>query len=162
VRAYETLFAGLVLAAGIVYEVMAWRMPRGRIGQPGPGFFPVIVGTVLVLTAAACLIQAVLIRRSDGSTMKGDEKEAPASGNRQVIRIWLLVGFLILYAFALQPVGFPIALTLFLVAAIWVFGYRKWLPALGIAAALTVISYMTFVVWLKVPLPLGILSDLLD
>jgi hypothetical protein len=61
-----------------------------------------------------------------------------------------------------QPVGFPIALTVFLVAAIWVFGYRKWLPALGIAAALTIISYLTFVVWLKVPLPLGILTDILD
>jgi hypothetical protein len=47
-------------------------------------------------------------------------------------------------------------------ASIWVFGYRKWLPALGIATVLTVISYLTFVLWLKVPLPLGLLSDLLD
>jgi hypothetical protein len=51
---------------------------------------------------------------------------------------------------------------LFLVASIWIFGYRKWLPTLAIAAALTAVSYLTFVVWLKVPLPLGILSDLLD
>lgn len=161
-RAYDTLFAGLVLAASIVYEVMAWRMPQGRIGYPGPGFFPAIVGAILILTAAACLIQAVLIGRSGGSAMKGQGQRAPASGNRQNIRIWLLVGFLILYALALQPVGFPIALPLFLVAAIWVFGYRKWLPALAIAATLTTIAYLTFVVWLKVPLPLGILTDILD
>jgi hypothetical protein len=68
----------------------------------------------------------------------------------------------VLYVLALQPVGFPIALTVFLAASIWVFGYRKWLPVAGIAVALTVISYLTFVVWLKVPLPLGILSELLD
>ncbi len=161
-RAYETLFAGLVLAAGIVYEVMALWMPRGRIGQPGPGFFPVVVGAVLLLTAAGCLIQALLIRRPGELPGEHREKEAPTAGNRQVVRICLLVAFLILYAVTVQPVGFPIALTAFLVAAIWVFGYRKWLPTLGIAVALTIISYLTFIVWLKVPLPLGILSDLLD
>jgi hypothetical protein len=48
------------------------------------------------------------------------------------------------------------------VASIRVFGYRKWLPTVGIAAALTVVSYLTFVTWLKVPIPLGILSDILD
>ncbi len=161
-RAYETLFAGLVLAAGIVYEVMAWRMPRGRIGYPGPGFFPVVVGAVLVLTAAACLIQALLIGRPGGPAVEPGEKAPPVAQDRQVVRIWLLVGFLVLYALALQPLGFPVAIIVFLMAAIWVFGYRRWLPALGIAVALTFISYLTFVVWLKVPLPLGVLSDVLD
>ncbi len=154
-RVYESLFAGLVLAVGVVYEVTAWRMPRGRVGYPGPGFFPVIVGAVLILTALACLVQALGARRT------GDA-EAPAPASRQTGKIWLLVGFLILYAITVQPVGFPIALMLFMVAAIWVFGYRKWLPAVGIAAALTVISYLTFVLWLKVPLPLGPLADLLE
>lgn len=161
-RAYETLFAGLVLAAGIVYEVLAWRMPRGRIGYPGPGFFPVVVGAALVLTAAACLIQALLIKPPGGRAAASEGQAEPAPQNRQVARIWLLVGFLILYALTLQPVGFPIAIILFLMAATWVFGYRRWLPALGIAAALTLISYLTFVVWLKVPLPLGILADILE
>ena len=161
-RLYDTLFAGLFLAAGIVYEVMAFRMPQGRIGQPGPGFFPVIVGAVLILTAGACLIQALLVRRSAGSAPEGPDEEAPARGNRQVGKTWLLLAFLVLYILALQPVGFPIALTVFLMASIRVFGYRKWLPAVGIAALLTVVSYLTFIFWLKVPLPLGILSDILD
>src|SRR5512137_1281011 len=139
---------------------MALWMPRGRIGQPGPGLFPIIVGAFLVLTAAGCLVQACMTRRTERLTAQS--VEAPASEKRQVARVWLLIGFLVLYAVAVQPVGFPIALMLFLAASIWIFGYRKWLPTLGIAAALTALSYLTFVVWLKVPLPLGILSDLLD
>jgi putative tricarboxylic transport membrane protein len=163
VRVYDTLFAGLFLAAGIVYEAMAFRMPRGRIGYPGPGFFPIIVGAVLILTATACLIQALVARRTGGSaSTSATDDESASQGHRQVKKTWFLVGFLVLYILALQPVGFPIAVTVFLLASIWVFGYRKWLPVLGIAAALTVISYLTFVMWLKVPLPLGILSDLLD
>jgi len=156
-RAYDTLFAGLFLVAGIAYEVMAFRMPRGRIGQPGPGFFPLIVGAILVLTATACLFQALATSRSSSLT-----EEGPVQSNRQVNKIWLLLGFLVLYILALQPVGFPIAIAIFLVASIWAFGYRKWLPTLGIAVALTAISYLTFVVWLKVPLPLGILADILE
>ncbi|MCX5734694.1 MAG: tripartite tricarboxylate transporter TctB family protein [candidate division NC10 bacterium] len=161
-KTYDTLFAGLFLAAGIVYEVMAFRMPLGRIGQPGPGYFPTIVGAFLVLTAAACLIQALAVGRRGSPTEEAAEDAAPAQSARQTGKTWLLLIFLVLYVLALQPVGFPIALTVFLVASIWVFGYRKWLPVAGIAVALTVISYLTFVVWLKVPLPLGILSDLLD
>ena len=159
-RGYETLFAGLILVAGIIYEGMALWMPRGRIGQPGPGFFPIIVGAFLILTAAGCLVQAFMTRRMERLTVHS--VETPASEDRQVARVWLLIGFLVLYAVAVQPVGFPIALMLFLAASIWIFGYRKWLPTLGIAAALTALSYLTFVLWLKVPLPLGILSDLLD
>jgi putative tricarboxylic transport membrane protein len=121
-----------------------------------------IVGAFLVLTAAACLIQALAAGRRGNPAGEAAEAAAPAQSARQTGKTWLLLIFLVLYILALQPVGFPIALTVFLVASIWVFGYRKWLPALGIAVALTVISYLTFVVWLKVPLPLGILSDILD
>ncbi len=161
-RAYEALFAGLVLAAGIVYEVMARQMPRGKLGYPGPGFFPTVVGAFLVLTAAACLIQALLTGRSRGSAPAGQGKAAPAPRDRQAVRVGLFVSLLILYALTLQPLGFPIAIVLFLVAATWVFGYRRWFPALGIATGLAVLSYLIFVLWLKVPLPLGILSDVLD
>jgi putative tricarboxylic transport membrane protein len=159
---YDTLFAGLFLAAGIVYEVMAFRMPRGRVGQPGPGFFPIIVGAILILTTAACLVQALMVIRSGSSASKAADDEETGQGHRQTHKTWLLLGLLALYVLALQPIGFPIALTVFLLASIRVFGYRKWLPALGIAAALTVVSYLTFVTWLKVPIPLGILSDILD
>ena len=161
-KTYDTLFAGLFLAAGIVYEVMALRMPLGRIGQTGPGYFPVIVGALLILTAAACLIQALATGRPGSPAEEAAEDAAPAQSARQTGKTWHLLIFLVLYVLALQPVGFPIALTVFLMASIWVFGYRKWLPVAGIAVALTVISYLTFIVWLKVPLPLGILSDLLD
>jgi putative tricarboxylic transport membrane protein len=161
-RAYDTLFAGLFLVAGIAYEVMAFRMPRGRIGQPGPGFFPIIVGAILIFTAATCLVQALMAIRSGSSASKVADDEKPGQGHRQTHKTWLLLGLLTLYVLALQPIGFPIALTVFLVASIRIFGYRKWLPAVGIAAALTVVSYLTFVAWLKVPIPLGILSDILD
>lgn len=156
----DVLFAALVLAAGVGYEAMALRMPQGKIAYPGPGFFPAIVGAVLVLTAAACLVQAVLRSATDPRGKPRATLGIPA--RRRVTKTVSLLALLVLYVLALKPVGFPIAILTFLVASIRTFGYRKWLPALGIAAVLSVLSYLAFVVWLKVPLPLGMLAELLD
>jgi hypothetical protein len=73
-----------------------------------------------------------------------------------------LFGLLLGYGALLKPLGFPIAICLFLLAAIRVFGFRRWAITLFIATGLTVVSYLMFVAWLKVPLPLGIVGDLLD
>jgi hypothetical protein len=162
VRASDPLFAGLVLAVGVVYEVMALWMPRGRIGQPGPGFYPVVVGACLILTAAACLVQTLMTARRNAGPAGETVANASVQSHRQTHKTWLLLSFLVLYVLALKPLGFPIAISVLVIASIRVFGYRRWLPTLGIAAALTLVSYLTFVVWLKVPLPLGILDDLLD
>ena len=48
-----------------------------------------------------------------------------------------------------------------MVVAIRIFGYRRWFPALAMAAVIAAISYVSFVLWLKVPLPLGILEEVL-
>ena len=161
VRAAEIGFAGFVLLAGIVYEAMAWWMPRGHVHYPGPGFFPLVVGAFLILASAGCLIQALLIRRPAPASKSPAPAEAPAA-NRLVHRTALLLGFLTAYAFVLKPLGFPVAIFLFVLAAIRVFGFRRWLPAIGITLALAILSYFGFVVWLAVPLPMGIVGELLD
>ena len=69
----------------------------------------------------------------------------------------LMIGYIL----ALKPLGFLIAICAFLVVAIRIFGYRRWVPALAMAAVIAAISYVSFVLWLKVPLPLGILEEVL-
>ena len=156
----QSLFATLFLAAGVIYEIVALKMPRGRIGYPGPGFYPVIVGAFLVLMAAGCLIQALITKPAGGPVKAVAAGAADSRG--QSAKIWVLLAALVGYIVALETLGFPIVMTAFLAVSIWTFGYRKWLPVLLIAVGLTAISYLCFVVWLKVPLPLGILTDLLD
>ena len=157
---YQNLFVGIFLAVGIGYEVMALSMPLGGFGSPGPGLYPLIVGAALILTSAACLIQNLVSTEPVASSIEGTE---PAVAGRGAPRkAWLLIAALIFYAVALKPLGFPVALTLLLIASIRIFGYRNWLSNFAIAVLLTVIAYVVFIVWLKVPLPLGILAGLLD
>lgn len=156
-------FAGLMLALGLVYEAMAMNMPRGSLAYPGPGLFPMIIGILLIATALGCLLQEIVPRmRSEDPAASPLPGEAPATADkRNVGKTVQLTALMIGYIFALKPLGFPLAIFAFLALAIRIFGYRKWLPALAMAAVIASLAYVAFVVWLKVSLPLGILEEVL-
>jgi hypothetical protein len=152
------LFPAVMVVLGVVYEVMAIGMPRGTLGHPGPGLFPMIVGAFWLATASGCLLREV--RRP--KTASAVSSQAPEVSNAPLGKTLQLMGLMVAYVLALQPVGFPVSICMFLLLAIRIFGYRKWGSAFGMAVVLTAVSYAAFVLWLKVPLPLGLLEDVLD
>jgi hypothetical protein len=163
VKIGSIVFAGLILAVGLVYEGMALYMPQGSLSYPGPGLFPMIVGIFLVATALGCLIQEILPwKRGAGpsaSPLSALDSAAPEDRNEK--KTVQLMALMIGYILAIKTAGFLISICLFLVVAIRIFGYRRWFPALAIAAVIAGISYVSFVLWLKVPLPMGILEEVL-
>ncbi len=157
---YQNLFAAVFLAVGVGYEAMALSMPLGGFGSPGPGLFPMLVGGALIATAAACLVQNLCSAAPAAASI--DQSDQAAEGRIEHGKAWLLVAALILYVAALKPIGFPVALTLLLMASVRIFGYANWLRNFAMSLLMTIIAYVVFIVWLKVPLPLGILAGLLD
>ena len=157
-RSTDLAFSGVVLLVAIGYETMALWMPQGSLKFPGPGYYPKLVGMFLIATALGCLIQAAVARRS----ARPVKPQAKAPPRPMVGKTVALLGLLLGYAFLLTPLGFPISICVFLLAAIRVFGYRRWTIVVLLALGLTVVSYVTFITWLKVPLPLGVVGDLLD
>lgn len=158
------VFAGLMFAVGAVYETMALNMPRGSLAYPGPGLFPMVIGVFLIATALGCVLQEILprMRARDTAAASSLPKEVSAKPEeRNVSKAVQVTVLLIGYGFVLKPLGFPLAICVFLALAIRIFGYRKWLPTLAMALLITGISYVAFVVWLKVALPLGILEAVL-
>jgi hypothetical protein len=157
------VFAGLMLAVGVIYETMALNMPRGNLAYPGPGLFPMVIGAFMIAMALGCLLQELVPRmremNPEVSAIPGADAAEPEE--RNVAKTVQLTALMVAYIFALKPLGFPIAICIFLAIAIRIFGYRKWLPALAMAAIITVVSYVSFVIWLAVPLPMGILEDIL-
>jgi cytochrome c oxidase subunit IV len=163
VKIGSVVFAGLILAVGLVYEIMALNMPRGRLSYPGPGLFPMIIGIFLIVTALGCLLQEVLPRKRGAgpSASPLPNQDSAAPGGRNVKKTFQLMALMIGYTIVLKTLGFLISICAFLVVAIRIFGYRRWVPALAMAAVIAGISYVSFVLWLKVPLPLGILEEIL-
>jgi putative tricarboxylic transport membrane protein len=164
VKIGSVLFAGVMLAVGLVYGIMALNMPRGRLAYPGPGLFPVIIGIFLVATALGCLIQEILSRKKRGERPAASplpDRGSSAAPPRNVQKTFQLMALMIIYALLLKPLGFLICICVFLIVAIRIFGYRRWVPALAMAVAIAGVSYVSFVLWLKVPLPMGILDAFL-
>lgn len=156
---YQYLFPALFLAVGIGYEMMALSMPLGGFGSPGPGLYPMIVGAALILTSAACLVQSFVSSQPAAATR--DDVELPVPGKTDARKAALLAAALIGYAVVLKPFGFDLALTLLLVASIRIFGYSRWLRNLAMSVLMTIVAHVVFIAWLKVPLPLGVLTELL-
>jgi hypothetical protein len=155
------LFPGMLLAVGVIYEVMALYMPRGSIAQPGPGFFPMGVGVFLIATTLGCLLQEILKNKAAGNRPGLSSADMVASAGSKVSKTALLVALMIGYILALTPLGFPVTIFIFLAISTRIFGSRHWPLALVTAAIITALSYVSFVVWLSVPLPLGILEEVL-
>lgn len=138
---------GLALAAG--YLVLSFRLPFGRMDQPGAAIFPIIVGITLVLGSLATV--------AEGMRAGPDEEYALPIGadrNRVVLLIALLCGYVAL----LPVVGQFAAGALFIAVLMRSLSKLGWpriiLYSLIMAAAL----HFLFVTFLKVPLPTGMLG----
>jgi hypothetical protein len=67
-RLGEIAMAGALLAAAVFFIWQSTELPFGRVGLPGPGFFPFALGIALGLLALAILVSA-LWAMSDGKAV---------------------------------------------------------------------------------------------
>ncbi len=134
-----------VLAAYVLWE--AAHMPASAPGQPGPGFFPAILGIVLFTCGAVLLWQSwrTLKRSTDA-----------ASISFRYPRVWITLAALVAMAGALEPLGFVLAATLFLLVLLRFCGGVGWTAAGVGSIVLAVAAWSFFVFTLGVALPRGI------
>jgi hypothetical protein len=137
-RLGEAIVALALLAAGLFFAWHAGFLSFGRVGLPGPGFFPFVLGIALALLALALLYSA----RHDA-----DDGEAVFIGHRNVlITLAALAGT----AFAFERVGAYMTLGGFAaILLLLVARTAVWRAALG--ATLGMIA-----VWLFFGLALGV------
>jgi hypothetical protein len=141
-RSGGILVAGMLGAAGAFFVWQALRLDLGGIAMPGPGFFPLSLGAILM--ACAALIGFACARSRAG--------EAVEFGHRDVV---ITVAALLTIPLIFEPLGAPVSLGLLGIAILLLVG-RVALPlaiaatGLGMAAC-----WYFFVVLLGVQLPTG-------
>src|SRR5882757_5915416 len=64
-RRVGLLAAGTLALIGLIFAWQASRLDLGQIGLPGPGFFPLLLGGLLVVFAAAIAIEGRLVSSKD-------------------------------------------------------------------------------------------------
>jgi len=156
--AYKQIIGnGFLALLGMIYLAYNTQYSLGRPAQPGPGIFPLIVGSVVVLLASAQMIQAFW-RWQKAKTNRAINKQMPAQGEAvDERRPWFMALIIAAYILLLNLLGFYVC-TFFLVAASSkLIGARDWIRPMALAIGVLIFCYLLFDMWLRLPLPRGYL-----
>ncbi|MFJ9389922.1 tripartite tricarboxylate transporter TctB family protein [Nocardioides sp. NPDC101246] len=162
------LVAALVVAIGAAAFIGSRSLGYWDDLGPGPGFFPLWLGVLLVVLGLIWFGQELRARlRPAGSggqdgpaaETRTDEEETPDYSPRTVLAI--LVSLCVLAA-CLEPVGYQVSMLVFLLFHLLVVGRRGPLQSLVIAVIGSFGVFYAFTRLLTVPLPVSSIPFLRD
>jgi putative tricarboxylic transport membrane protein len=140
-------FLGVIAAVAAVYTVeafgMEWETQAGRIG---PGFFPRIIGVLLVVLCCVAIARRLRAGR-----------EAAGDGARYARMVAIVAGALVAYWIALDWVGAVPASVAFLLGLLWITNPGRPVTNIAVAALLPAALYVLFEIGLNAGLPPGVL-----
>jgi hypothetical protein len=152
-RAYQVSSLFLMTLA-IFTGVISVQLGVGGLDLMGSGFMPLLASILLFVLSLIDFLSSVV----RGRTGKRDKK-GPTLG--ELTKPAMLIGALIVYAYFLSSVGFPIMTFLLVYVLFVVMQPKKWRLDLFYAALVSAVTFLFFDVALKVRLPAGILMDLM-
>ncbi len=153
--------AALVVAIGAAAFIGSRSLGYWDDLGPGPGFFPLWLGVLLVVLGLVWFGQELRarLRPEPASKPAADEEETPDYSLPSVLAI--LVSLCVLAA-CLELVGYQVSMLVFLLFHLLVIGRRGPLQSLVIAAAGSFGVYYAFTRLLTVPLPVSSIPILRD
>lgn len=143
-RGRQLVVAAVLLAVGLAATAEARKLALGSLSRPGPGFFPYALSLGLVVAAAGLLIQALA-------------RPAAGAATERLMHGRAALTFVITaaYVFTLEPIGFGVSTTLYLLALFRVVEPRRWIVSLVLALGTTAAALLVFKIVLAVRLPVG-------
>jgi len=133
---------------GIVFGILALGFTN-KGDAVGPGIVPGL-WIICILGLSIFLVIRVLI---------GKEDEDPEWGN--IKKVATIIAMIILYLIIMQIIGYFISTALFLIGSMYYLDYRNWKVMIIMTVVWLLISYFAFYRLLYVPLPKGILIELI-
>ena len=138
------LALAVAFSAGALTHYAYWG-PNG----PGPAFLPFWLGVVMALLAAMQLVGALRSRDAGKAWLPTGE------GRR---RLAIVLGLTTALVALLNIVGMVLGTVLFLVGLMRLLDRLAWPLTLSVALAVAAFNFLVFTLWLKVPLPVGVLG----
>ncbi|THJ07321.1 tripartite tricarboxylate transporter TctB family protein [Nocardioides sp.] len=160
-RSDADLVAGVVfIGFGLAFGVAASRYDVGSLLRMGPGYFPLVVSSLLVVLGVVIAVKAYVapdLAHLEDLDTPDEEKEGLSFGRVRWQPSVLLVGAAVFFALTVDGLGLlPATFGTGVIAAFARPGARP-LRVLTIAAGLTLACYVIFVVLLQ--LRLSLLGD---
>jgi hypothetical protein len=142
----------LALLVATVFLLAESRHIRSTLDASdlGAAFWP---RAVLLLLLACTVARVVAVLRTPLAAPDRPAAAATAPDGRQVAVVFASIA---LYVWLTEIIGFAGATFLYLLGSAWLLGYRRPVPALLVAAGVTLGLLYFFVRFVYVPLPLGV------
>lgn len=138
---------GILLLVGLSIIWQASRLRLGSFHTPGPGLYPLLLGSVIVLLSL-CLIISSAKKSKDAASYSGQSLK----------RVGFVYVALLFYFAILEVAGFLISTFLLVSYLSIIIGRQRVAGALLRAFIITGLSYLLFDVALKSELPKGLLG----
>jgi putative tricarboxylic transport membrane protein len=156
-RANDAISGMVFGVLGIAMVILANRLPAFPGQKYGPDLFPKIIGGLFIACALMLLFRGLAVRRQGEPWFYGD---ARISGARALQNTGLILASIVVYTLVADAVGFIITSFVIMMVLFVAFGVPA-LRALLIAATMTVAFHWFFAVLFRIPLPRGILTNVL-
>lgn len=141
---------GLLFA--IFMAVQSYFLGLGTIHRPGPGFLFFWTSILLGILSLLVFIRAVVER------IPGEQMRIFNAGDlRKIVPVLIAI---FLYAFLMEKIGFILVTLMLFLFLLGIIEKKKWSLTILVSAAVTVVSYLIFEVWLRSQLPKGLLEFL--
>jgi putative tricarboxylic transport membrane protein len=146
-------FIGVIfwLAVGLLLSLWSLSYNIGTLTHPGPGFYPLGLGILLIFFSLILLGQGI---RSSLTT----KKVSPFSVSGGWKRVAYAVLILLLLAFFFETIGYLITFFLLIMLLMAGAGLRSWKRILLVAFFSALGVYLVFILLLQQPLPRGFLG----
>jgi len=142
IRDPQTFAAGLLLSlAGALGLGLSLQYRMGSALDMGPGYFPAIVGGLLLLCGLVALLRSL--------TVEGES--LPSISWKPV---FVVLAGIVVFGLLLESIGLAAALLALTLSCSLAHPALSFRTALIIAAALIVFSSLVFVTWLGTPVPI--------
>lgn len=148
----DAVVAAVIIAIGAVVVFQARRLGAGwTTDGPGAGYFPFYIGVILLIGGGGVLFQSLTARKTDTRTFVDSVQL------RRVLTVLVPTG---VYIGVIMLLGLYLASAIFI--ALFMIFMGKYAPArsVGLGIAVSVLFFMMFEVWFKVPLYKGLLNPL--
>ena len=137
----------ILLAVFIGFE--SRKYPLGTIDNPGPGFFPLLLGIAMAAMAIALAVRAWRNGTAEVHPPFWPVKEG-------FFKVSLAFIVILLFTALLEITGYMINIFLLFLILLRPIGRQKWRWSISISVGAALVSYLLFDKWLMIPLPRGI------
>jgi putative tricarboxylic transport membrane protein len=148
-RKANFIVSGVFTAFAIFIIAIALRYPPSNHGVPGPGMFPIIIASLIILASITLFLTTL--------KMTGDQDTKIDLLSPKVLNVYITMVGLIVYIILLPNVGFISTTSIMLILFIKWFSKRSWLKCIIISIVFTLAIYFLFGSVLNVPMRYGFL-----